>query len=99
LVGLAVPSTYFCPLDPKYLFFDAPRVLDGPPGSTKYPQDHYIIVDMKSLLYLKNLINPMYHLNSSIGLMEDTNLKGPGIETRCCQFFRDIAIFFKMVQT
>ena len=82
MVGLAVPSTYFCPLDPKYLFFDAPRVLDGPPGSPKYPRDHYIIVNMKSLLYLKNLVYLMYHPNSSVGLVEDMRVKGPGIETR-----------------
>ena len=40
----------------------------------------------------------MYHPNSSVGLVEDIRVKGPGIETRYCQFFRDIAIFFKMVQ-
>ena len=98
MVGLAVPSTYFCPLDPKYLFCDAPRVLDGPPGSPKVPGDHYIIGDIKSLSDLKNLNNFMSHPNSSVGLVEDIRVKGPGIETRCCQFFRNIAIFFKMVQ-
>ena len=63
---LAVPSIYFCPLDPKYFFFDAPRVLDGPPGSPEYARDHYIIGNMKSLLYLKNLVHFMYHPNRGI---------------------------------
>ena len=86
MVGLAVPSTYFCPLDPKYLFCDAPRVLDGPPGSPKFPRDHYIIGDVESLLHLKNLHQLMSHLNSSVGLVEDLRVKGPRIETRC-RFF------------
>ena len=98
MVGLAVPSTYFCPLDPKYLFCDAPRVLDGPPGSPKFPHDHYIIGDIKSLSILKNLFILSSHPDSSDGLAEDCGPKGPGIETRCCKFFFDIAIFFKMVQ-
>ena len=72
MVGLAVPSTYFCPLDPKYLFCDAPRVLDGPPGSPKVPRDHYIIGDIKSLLDLKNPILLISHPNSSVGKVEDS---------------------------
>ena len=98
MVGLAVPSTYFCPLDPKYLFCDAPRVLDGPPGSPKIPHEHYIIGNIRSLWHLKNLEYLMSHPNSSVGLVEDISVKGPGIETRCCQFFCGISIFFKMVQ-
>ena len=82
MVGLAVPSTYFCPLDPKYLFCDAPRVLDGPPGSPKFPRENYIIGNIKSLLHLKNLNHLMSHPNSSVGLAEDDSVKGPGIETR-----------------
>ena len=70
MVGLAVPSTYFCPLDPKYLFFDAPRVLDGPSGSPKFQPDHYIIGDIKYLLDLKNLIDIIHYLDSSNGLVE-----------------------------
>ena len=89
MVGLAVPSTYFCPLDPKYLFCDAPRVLYGPPGSPKFPRDHYLIGDIKSSLDLKNQLHFMSHPNSSVGLVEDIRTKGPGVET----------IFFKMVQT
>ena len=98
MIGLAAPSAYIYPLDPKYLFCDAPRVLDGPPGSLKFPHDHYIIGDIKSLLHLKNLAFFITCSNSSVGIAEDFRLKGPRIETRCCQFFCDIAIFFKMVQ-
>ena len=43
--------------------------LGGLPGSPKFPRDHYIIGDIKSLLDLKNLGHFMSHPNSSIGLV------------------------------
>ena len=96
MVNLAVPSTFFfCPLDLKYLFCDAPRVLDGPPGSPKFPCDHYVIGDIKSLLHLKNLGFLMSHPNSSVGLVKDLGAKGPGIETRCCQFLLQYCYFLQ----
>ena len=85
----------FLPLDLNYLFCDAPRVLDGPPGSPKFLCDLYVISDIKFVLDLKNLANLVSSPNSSVGLAQDFGLKGPGIETR---FFCNIAIFFKMVQ-
>ena len=88
----------FLPLDLKYLFCDAPRVLDWPPGSPKFPRDHYMIGDTKCLFSLKKLLLLMSHPDSSDGLAEDNGTKGPGIETRSRRFFREIAIFFKMVQ-
>ena len=95
MVGLAVPSTYFCPLDPKYLFCDAPRVLDGPPGSPKIPREHYIIGNIRSLWHMKNLNTFLSHPNSSVGLVEDFRVKGLGIETRCCQFFSRYCYFLQ----
>ena len=95
MVGLAVPSTYFCPLDPKYLFCDAPRVLDGPPGSPKFLGDHYIISDIKFVLDLKNLVIITSSLNSLVGLAEDFGLKGPGIETSRCSVFLQYCYFFQ----
>ena len=71
MIGLAASSAYLYPIDPKYLFCDAPRVLDGPPGSPKVPRDHYIIGDIKLLLCFKNLESLMSHHNSSDGLAED----------------------------
>ena len=82
MVGLAAPSAYIYPLDPKYLFYDAPRVLDGLPGPPKVSRDHYIIGDLKLLLDLESLHNLTCHPNSLVGLVEDIGVKGPRIETR-----------------
>ena len=92
---MAVPSTYFCPLDLNYLFCDAPRVLDGPPGSPKFLRDLYVISDIKFVLHLKNLVNLISSPNSSVGLAEDFGLKGPGIETRHCRVFLQYCYFFQ----
>ena len=98
MVGLAVPSTHFCPLDPKYLFFDASRVLDGPPGSSKFPRDHYIMGGTKFQINIKNHFSILCHLNSSVGRAMDCRMKGPRIKSQSCQLFRDIAVLFKCVQ-
>ena len=53
MAALATSRTHFYPLDPKNLFWDAPRVLDGPPGYSEFQDDYYIFSNIKILINVK----------------------------------------------
>ena len=54
-----------------------------------------MIGNIRSSSDLKNLGSLMSNLISSVGLVEDISVKGPRIETRCCQFFSRYCYFLQ----